>query len=100
MEAILKFNMDEPEDRVEFNRATKAAKAYGALWDISQEIFRPARKHGYPDSNLNELIEKSGDYEDKEYGSLNIATEVISRLETKFYEILENNGVNLDEDYY
>lgn len=97
MKAILEFDLDQPGDRQAHVRAIKATDAYLVLWDIANEIFRPARKHGYPDRQLEELIEKSGEYEDKEYGSLNIAAEVISRLETKFYEIMESRGVSLED---
>ncbi len=87
MKAILEFNL--PEDRSDHIRATKATDAFIALWDIAQEIFRPARKHGYSDNRLRELM----DYE-KDPKTAEAVTEAISLLEQKFYEIVNERGVN------
>ena len=97
MKAALTFNLDDPDDRKNFRKASNADQAYNTLWEISQEIFRPARKHGYNDAELNKLIEDSGTYQDKEYGELGRGEEIISRLEKMFYEKLEENGVSLED---
>lgn len=81
--ATLRFNLEDPEDRHEFERMNAAASMANALWTISQEVFRPARKHGYPDTELRELT----DHE----------VEVIGLLEKKFYEILNDNEVDLNK---
>ena len=52
--ATLTFNLDDPEDKANFKKAANANEAYLALWSIAQEIFRPARKHGYSGAQLNE----------------------------------------------
>jgi hypothetical protein len=99
--ATLSFNL--PEEREEFKMATKAGDMSGALWDIAQEVFRPARKHGYPDQRIQTLIDKLNDLVDKhapsdpdhpkdEYGALN-ATDLVSLLEKEFYSKLDEHNV-------
>lgn len=97
---ILIFPLEDYYEEAGFKRAVKADAAYSALWDIGQEIFRPARKHGYNDKKLNDLLDaykvpSTSGYGDYDYP----AYEVVSMLEDKFYEILSENGINLDEDY-
>ena len=86
MKVYLSFNDNSEEDKMKLKDMMQATKMSCALHDVGQEIFRPARKHGYNDSNINELIEKIG--ED--------ATELISLLEDKFYTILRERGVELE----
>ena len=83
-EGTLKFNLNEEE--ADFKRAVKATDAYICLWDIANEIFRPHRKHGYPDNRIPPVDE----WTDREY-------KIVEVLEEKFYEILESHGVNLDD---
>lgn len=83
MKATLKFNL--PEEQEEFKDAQKAPDYKGALWEVSQEIFRPARKHGYPDSEIQSLLDTCG-----EKGS-----ELVSKLEALFYTILEDREITL-----
>lgn len=82
MKSTLEFNL--PEEREEFQLALKGSSMSIALSEIANEIFRPARKHGYPDKELNDLVEKNPD-----------AVEIIGMLETKFYEILEENDITI-----
>ena len=84
MIATLKFDLSKPEEQEEFARATKATQAYLALFDIANDIFRPARKHGYAEIDLTNLSEKT--------------IKIIAILETKFYEILEDRGIHLDQE--
>jgi hypothetical protein len=81
--AILEFNL--PEDREEFELASNAGSMHSSLWQISQEVFRPARKHGYADPVLAEIVKQHPEY----------AEELIMALEQKFFQILEENGVEL-----
>ena len=103
--AILEFNL--PEESVELDMAINAGNLQAAIWDVSQEVFRPARKHGYSDSTLQRLVEQldatveqlgkdqlSEDWPTDEYGPMN-ATDLISLLEKRFYDILEHHGVQL-----
>lgn len=80
MKAILEFDLNE--EREEFALCLNGAKLSCAISDISNHIFRPARKHGYDDKTLNDLIEKNEG-----------AEEIIGLLEEKFIEILNNYGL-------
>jgi hypothetical protein len=80
MKATLEFNL--PDDQEELDVAMKAGAMRAALSDISNEVFRPARKHGYDDSELQALIE-----------SCPVAVEVIAALEQRYAQILEEYGV-------
>lgn len=101
---ILEFNL--PEEHEEAQLAFKAGEMHLALLDIAQEIFRPARKHGYSNPEIEKLLthinaavlstayEGDTDHPRDEWGRLD-ATDLIALLEKRFYEILENNGVSL-----
>lgn len=101
------FKFQIPEERDELDTYLKAEDFRSSLWDISQEVFRPARKHGYSDPRLQLLIEKL----DEQVAQLSSsgalvgwpmehdipmnATDLISLLEQKFYRILEEHEVSL-----
>jgi hypothetical protein len=94
MKGILEFNLEDSYERLAHKRAVNATAAYLALWDIGQEVFRPARKHGYlEEPRLNELLRTN--QEDNEV-SLAVS-EAITILEKRFYGILEKRGINLDD---
>lgn len=78
---ILAF--DRYEEREELEMALKANSYHSALFDVAQKVFRPHRKHGYEDSELNKL---------NEIPEVNKAIEL---LEKKFYEILNDNDVDV-----
>lgn len=84
--ATLKYKL--PDEEYEFYCATQGANALLALWDIQQQLFRPARKHGYSDPKLHKLIEEAPE------GQGSTICEAICILEEKFCEIL--NGYNID----
>jgi len=73
MKATLEFNL--PDDQAEFDFATQGSKMYNALWEISQEL-RTLWKY-------EELDEKEWD--------------MVERIRNKFFEILEDNQINLDK---
>ena len=79
MKATLEFDLDCPEDRLQHRKAIEAADLANFLWDLDQDVFRPARKHGYPDSvigrRLNELLEQDG-----------AVSEAIGLLESLYFE--------------
>lgn len=79
MKAILEYNL--PEEDEEFQRALKAIDMHLALWDIANDVFRPARKYGYDDEELNNLAKGN--------------EQLIGLLEQKFYAILEERGISL-----
>lgn len=104
--AILEFNL--PEEEAEFQMAVNAASLQSALWDVAQDVFRPARKHGYPSIEIQGLLERLDDcvarlekenqlddnWPKDDCGPLN-ATDLIRILEQRFYSILEHHGVQL-----
>lgn len=59
MKATLTFTL--PEEQEEFKSATNGWKAFSAIEDIWQHVFRPANKHGYSHHKLQNLSER--DYE-------------------------------------
>lgn len=72
----------EPSEIVKMMKVDAYADA---LWRTGQEIFRPARKHGYADKQLNLLVEE------------NVAVaEAIGLLEDKFYEIINELGLEIE----
>lgn len=89
MKAKLEFDLDDFSDRKAHKRCVSATNAYIALYKIANEIFRPNRKHGY-EKEIEELFDALGD--DAEIG-----TEIVDKLETKFYNIIEELGLDLDD---
>ena len=83
MKAILEFDL--PDEKEEFNQATKAGHLVSALDEVKEKIFRPARKHGYNDPTMRELLAKLPNGEGEE---------IIGRLEEMFYEILGEHNVS------
>ena len=83
----------DSDDRAELKRMFSASEVYTALWEISQEIFRPARRHGYADPNISKFFDEKLVPE----GEVIAREELVSAFEKKFYEILEANGVNLED---
>lgn len=88
MKATLTFNLDEADEREAHIRAIKSTNAYLAIMAIRDEIFRPARKHGYSDTELRSRVDKHED----------IVLPVISLLESEFFNILDNYDINLESD--
>lgn len=95
MKAVLRFKLPDEADCLEAalesienhlykGIITKKSKAMQALGDIHEQVFRPARKHGYKDPELNKLIEANED----------IRT-VISILEDHFFQILKESEIEL-----
>ena len=81
MKAILEFSL--PEEKLEFEDAVRAGAYAAAISEIGNQVFRPARKHGYSDPELRALVEETPN-----------AVEIISRLEKMFYDILEEYKAN------
>lgn len=102
MKATLEFNLPEEQEEYEINK--QAYKMHAALWNVGTEVFRPARKHGYSDQLLNDLIffldqAAAGSHDEEKwpsdkYGPLG-ATDLIYLLEQKYHAILRENGVEL-----
>ena len=75
--AILEFDLSNPEDANDYKRANKALSMAIALWDIDQYL-RAQTKYA-PDSMSEET-----------YNALSEARE-------KFYQILNERDINIDE---
>jgi len=91
MDAELKFKFNLPEERSSLLRTIKATDCYIAFFEIANEVFRPSRKHGYSDIELQKINEYlEGDHAE-------VVGDVIGLLEKKFFNILEHYGINLDD---
>ena len=75
MKAVLEFNL--PEDREEYETYSKAIAMSCALHEVRQQVFRPHRKHGYPDTEIQKLMDEHPN-----------GYELISKLEQLFGEIM------------
>lgn len=87
-------NLD-PDEKQEIIVMLRAQDLLLAIDDVALEVFRPARKHGYSDPEINDAVEKCG-YSEKDEDGLGWSNgcELISLLEKKFYEILSDRGVS------
>ena len=74
MKAIIEFEL--PEDQEEYEMANNASKMYTALWDIKQ-LFRSTLKYNPAGLNDEQL-------------------EQWEAMRGEFFEILDNNDLNLD----
>lgn len=87
----IKLDLSKEEDRYEYEHIRKATNYASALEDVGNYIFRPARKHGYSEQEIQDLVTKldtlAGDAEPG-------ATELIRLLELLFYEILSEHEAN------
>lgn len=98
MKATLTFNL--PEERDEFETAVNAGKYRAALWEIGQQVFRPARKHGYSDARIQALVDrldavKVPDFDGYTEDDVGAGTELVAALEKLFYQILQEEGIEL-----
>lgn len=81
--AYLQFNL--PMENEEFKIAQNASNMHCALLDIQNYVFRPARKHGYSDDRIRDLLEKLGPE----------GVELVGELEKLFFEKLTENDVTI-----
>lgn len=83
------FDLDEYHDKMELRRARKATDAYLALLNIHEHVWRPSWKHGYTDTTIQHLIDSIPD---------NKGNELIQLLFEKYIAILEEYGIDVEED--
>lgn len=81
MKAILKFDLTNPDDVIEFNRANASANMAAALWQI---VYNTKKGIGHQLEGVN----KDG----TEYSAYDALNLVYDRI----YEILDENNVNVD----
>ena len=79
MKITLEFNLPEDEDNL--NIALKSGAMAAVLEEITNRIFRPARKHGYKDPGLSSLLTLIND------ATENSGTNLIGMLEEIFHEL-------------
>jgi hypothetical protein len=80
---MIKFAL--PEEDAEMKLALRASEYQQALYRVTQEIFRPARKHGYDNAKLQALMNDNP-----------ASYEIIGMLEDLFFEIIKEEGVDLE----
>lgn len=91
------LTFDLPEEQNEFDLATSGGAYAHLIWSLENEIFRPARKHGYMEgpvaellAALDNLVEKYAaempDWPKDDFGPLG-ATHLIGLLEKSYYEL-------------
>ena len=86
MKTYLSFNDQSEDDREKLKDVLQATDMKIALQEIGEEVFRPARKHGYAaHPELNKLLNENDD--------VGIA---IGLLEEMFYQILKDREVSLE----
>ncbi len=83
----IRISCDDPEDDKAVRRLVSADRVYFALHDIHNDVFRPARKHGYADPGMQALMDKAGD----------VGVELVGALERMFFSILEDHQVTTDD---
>ncbi len=97
----IKFRM--PDDREDFQSAIKGSAAIAALETIDNDVFRPARKHGYHGKlqavvqNIDELVNKlqlPPEWPVDEFGCKIGATGLIALLEENFRNILKEFDID------
>lgn len=94
MKAVLEFDLSDEDDKELHSMAVRSQDAFRVLSEIRDQIFRPARKHGYDDKKLQKLIDNSGTFDHPDYGELSVGPEIIEILEDKFSQLLNEYNVN------
>lgn len=90
MKVALEFQL--PEEREEYENALNGRRYKSKLIDVGECVFRPARKHGYPDPDLNLFIKNLDKLTEGQ------GTELISKLEDLYIGIC-NEPMNLNGEY-
>lgn len=82
MKTKITFTFDDEnyDDKRESLRVLKANEAFNALFEIQQQVFRPARKHGYPQAQHHPLLDVEK-WSDETY-------EVVGKLEELYLEVV------------
>ena len=79
MKAILEFNLDEPEERIDHLRAVKSLNIMSVLWEFDMYLRSQLK---YNDENLT-----------------NEAYEALDKAREKLYEVMNDQHVSFDELY-
>ena len=84
MRISIKYDPESLTETREVAKLSKNTLAFIALYQISENIFRKARKYGFTDPKLNDLMEKLGPD----------AYELIGALEQEFNDVLTQYGLH------
>lgn len=79
------FDLTTFEGRDQMQKCLNVDSYHSVLFDISQEIFRPARKHGYSRHAIRELYEQNPEF----------AAVLIGELESLFNELLSDSNIDI-----
>jgi hypothetical protein len=77
--AIIKYDMEDPHDKLEFKRATSATDVYLVIWEIQQEL---RRLYKYEPINAD--------------GSPQYDTDTIEYIRDFLYKTLESHDVDMN----
>jgi hypothetical protein len=81
VKATLEFDFSEEKDS--FDDALKGSSYRMALDQVWNDVFRPIQKHGYPEVELNKLLEQDD------------CRRVVEMLTEKFWEVMRENEVEI-----
>lgn len=95
MKAKLEFDLDDFSDRKAHKRCVSATDAYITLYEIDQEL-RSIIKYDKDISVGAKYCTPEGDEEITERESY-ILNDFADKLRTKIHEIIEKNGINLND---
>ena len=84
--AKLEFDLTDPDDRMEFARATKSLDLALALWTFSYNTKK----------SLQWEIESQAEKNDLPQEVVDAQFETLNKVYDKFYEIMNEHDINLD----
>jgi hypothetical protein len=74
MKAILKFDL--PDDQESFNACVKAGDMALVLWELCYNVRKEMERELYQEITAEEMLEK---------------------VMTRFYDLMDSHGINIDE---
>lgn len=77
--AILEFDLTDPDDRLEFERTSKSLNMALCIWEFAYNSKK----------GIERELDADDDSRQKEY-------DLLDKVYSKFWEILNENGVNPD----
>lgn len=87
----IELELSDEEDHLKLRRMLSVDRVYEAMDSVTDEVFRPARKHGYSEARLSKFFdEKTVPIEE-----INRRIELVGALEDLFFECLKDNDVSL-----
>jgi len=84
--AKLEFDLNDPDDRMEFARATKSLDLALALWQFSYNTKK----------SLQWEIESQAEKNDLPQEVVDAQFETLNKVYDKFYEIMNEHDINLE----